>query len=49
MKRHKILIQPTRVSELSFEELYDGITKDWEDKAHKLQIRRWRRLKQQLT
>jgi hypothetical protein len=49
MKRHKILTQPTRVSELSFEELYEGITKDWEEKAMRLQIRRWRRLKQQLT
>jgi hypothetical protein len=48
MKRNKVLTQPTRVSELSFDELYDSIAKDWQQKAEKLRIRRWRRLKQQL-
>ena len=49
MKRDKnILSKPTRVSDLSFEELYENIARDWEGKAEKLRIRRWRRLKQQL-
>jgi len=49
MKKNKILTQPTPVSELSFEELYDNISRDWTGKAQRLQVRRWRHLKQQLT
>lgn len=49
MNKNKILTQPTRVSELSFEELYENIAKDWEEKAHRLQLRRWRRLRHELN
>ena len=48
MKKDRILTQPTRVSELSFDELYDDISSDWEIKAERLQHRRWRKLKHQL-
>ncbi len=48
MNRNKILTKPTRISEISFEELYENIASDWQEKAEKLRIRRWRRLKQQL-
>lgn len=49
MNRNKILTKPTNVSEISFEELYDNITSDWHEKAEKLRIRRWRRLKHKLV
>lgn len=48
MKKGKILTQPMRVSDLSYDELYDDISSDWEIKAERLQHRRWRKLKQQL-
>ncbi len=49
MSRNKILHQPTRVADLSFDELYGDISRDWKLKAEKLRAKRWRRLKQQLV
>lgn len=49
MKKFKVLSKPTRLSELSFEELYDEMSNDWELKAERLQARRWRKLKHQLV
>lgn len=45
MKRLRIHIKPTRVSDLTFDEFYDEISRDWQHKAEALQIRRWRNLK----
>ena len=39
---------PTKASGLSFEDLYDEISEDWEHKALALQERRWRALKREL-
>lgn len=44
MKRLHILARPTRTDDLSFEDFYDEISRDWEYKARKLQARRWRAL-----
>lgn len=49
MKKFKVLSKPTRLSELSFDELYDEMSNDWELKAERLQARRWRKLKHQLV
>lgn len=49
MKKFKVLSKPTRLSELSFEELYDEMSNDWELKAERLQARRWRKLKHQMV
>ncbi len=47
MKRSKILTTPTRINEVDFDNLFeDG--EDWQQKAERLQARRWRKLKQQL-
>jgi hypothetical protein len=49
MKKFKVLSKPTRLSELSFDELYDEMSNDWELRAERLQARRWRKLKHQLV
>lgn len=48
MSRNKILHQPTRVGDLSFDDLYGDISRDWQNRAEKLRARRWRKLKHQL-
>lgn len=48
MRKNHVLTRPTKWSELTFEELYDQISDDWQYKARRLQIRRWRALKQSL-
>ncbi len=45
MKKNRILNTPTRVSDVSFEDLYDVGQDRWEQKAAALQARRWRALK----
>lgn len=47
MTRTKILTQPARIEDVAFEDFYDSISQDWEDKARRLQARRWRKLKHQ--
>lgn len=49
MKKANILKNPTRVSDLSFEELFEEISSNWELKAERLQARRWQELKHRLT
>lgn len=49
MNQNKILSKPTKVSDISFEELYESFATDWEERAQKLRVRRWRQLKQKLT
>ena len=46
-KRHNVIISsPTEVSRINFDDL--DIGDDWEEKAMRLQTRRWRRLKNSL-
>ena len=45
-KNNKILTRPTRYSDLSFDDLYEDISDDWEIKAARLQARRWRKLRE---
>lgn len=42
----KIFMHPrhTHIGEMTFDDLYDEISSDWEEKARKLQVRRWRAL-----
>lgn len=50
MKKAKVLSKPTRVSDvMSFDDLYDEMSSDWELKAERLQQRRWRNLRQQMA
>lgn len=45
MSRVRILHAPTKVSDMSFADLYDTTSDHWEHKAEALQVRRWRALK----
>jgi hypothetical protein len=50
MKKFKLLTKPTKVEDLSLEDLYEkNLTDDWEEKAQRLRTRRWRKLKQQMV
>lgn len=48
MKRNRLHFRPTKNSDLTFEDLYDEISHDWEQKAEALQTRRWRALKREM-
>ena len=49
VRKFYILTQPTRLSDLTVDDLEDDTNYAWRDKARKLQTRRWRRLKHQLA
>lgn len=49
IKKYYILTQPARLSDLTLDDLEDDENYAWRDKARKLQTRRWRKLKHQLT
>lgn len=47
--RHsKVINKPVALSSLTFDDLFDEFSDNWEGKAKKLQVRRWRQLKHQL-
>lgn len=49
MRKNKLLTQPIRLADLSFDDIDDdNTTDDWRLKAERLQARRWRKLKQGL-
>ena len=49
MKKYYIVTRPTRLSDLTFDELEAETSAHWREKARQLQARRWRRIKQQLA
>ncbi len=46
MKRTKIINRPTRLSDMSFDDYYDSNDRQ-QDRVHRLQVKRWRKLKNQ--
>lgn len=44
MKKQHLINRPTKISEISFDEFYEGISQDWQLRAERLQARRWRSL-----
>jgi hypothetical protein len=48
MKRNRLYFRPTKNSDLTFETLYDEISRDRRQKAEALQVRRWRALKREM-
>jgi len=44
MKKQQILQRPTKLEDLSLDELYADFDGDWRERAARLQIRRWRKL-----
>jgi hypothetical protein len=49
MKKYYIVTRPTRLSDLTFDEIEEEDSIQWREKARQLQTRRWRRIKQQLV
>ncbi len=50
MRRHYILTRPTRPSDLEVDEIeYNEGDRGWREKASRLQLRRWRKIKHQLA
>lgn len=45
MKKTRIVTKTTKISDLTFDDIYDEISQDWQYRAKQLQIRRWRMLK----
>lgn len=43
--KNRIINMPVRLNEIDFDNLYDEISNNWRDKAHKLQVRRMRKIK----
>ncbi len=49
MKRLRLIGRPTRLTDLSFDDLYEDIARDWQLRAQELQERRWRKLRRELA
>lgn len=47
MTKYYILTQPSKLSDMSLDSFDDEDDYAWRDKARKLQIRRWRKIKHQ--
>ena len=45
MRQLKEIPKPAQINDLTFDELYDEISRDWQLKARRLQARRLRALK----
>lgn len=48
MKRLRILTKPTAVADLKDIDI-DNLTNNWQFRAERLEVRRWRKFKQQLA
>ena len=49
MRHTNVLNRPAKAKELDFDEWYQIISEHWEQKARRLQARRWRELKEKLA
>jgi hypothetical protein len=47
MKKFKVVTKPTRITDLSLDDLYDD-DYDWRVKAEQLQARRWKKLRHEM-
>lgn len=47
MSRNSILTGPVKNIDITFEDLYDEISRDWPRKAEALRARRWRAIKRE--
>jgi CHAD domain-containing protein len=45
MKDHLLINQPVKLSDLTFDDLYLEISEDWQERAKRLQARRWHHLR----
>lgn len=49
MAQHYIFTKQRRLRNLSYDDRFDDIFSDWQHKAERLQLRRWRKIKHQLV
>lgn len=49
LQKYYILQRPSRLSDISFDDLDDGADARWMKKAKDLQARRWREIRRQQT
>lgn len=50
IKKYYILTRPVKLSDMSFDEIESGYDdEDWREKSRRLQARRWRKIRHQLT
>ncbi len=50
VQKYYIVTRPTRLSDLQFDDIDDGDDNaQWKQKSHSLQMRRWRKIKNQLA
>lgn len=45
MKKKSVISRPTELNKLSFDDLYEEISKNWETKSLQMQDRRWKIMK----
>ena len=43
--KNKIIGRPVKLREISFDELYEDFSRDWQYRAQRLQARRWHMLR----
>ena len=48
MERLQVYTIPARDDTTDFNDLYDEISRDWQQRAEALQARRWRKLKREI-
>jgi hypothetical protein len=49
MNKYYILTRPSKLSDLTLDELEDDDVSGWREKSKQLQARRWRKIKHQLV
>lgn len=49
VKKMHIINRPMSLSDITFDDLYEEISDHWEEKARRLQQRRWRQLSRRLA
>lgn len=49
MRKHFILTKPSKIHDITLDDLFDDEDYNWREKARQLQIRRWRKVKHQLS
>jgi hypothetical protein len=47
--KNRITSLPNRISDMDFEELYEDISTNWQEKSLRLRARRMRKLKKQIA
>ena len=47
--KNKIINRPVQLKSVSFDELYEEISTDWQDRGRRLQARRWHMLRRRMS